>query len=102
MLAASIYSHFMGQGAVHEPMASLSKPLSILSSCADSGSFAWQEGDSWTPLLASGTQPQNISSCGPRYVFILGQFLVHAHVSLVFEPGHVFLVFYFIFTDRRL
>lgn len=94
MLAAFIYFHFMGQRAVHEPMASLSKPLSDPSLCEDSGPVAWQEWDSWTPLLASGTRSQNTSGFRPTYVFISGRFLVHAHVPLVFEPGHIFSVFY--------
>ena len=88
MLAACIYSHFMGHRAVHEPTTSSSKPLSNASSCEDSGRAAWQEWDSWTILLASGTSSQNTT-----YPFISGKFLLHEHVPLVFEPEDIFLAF---------
>ena len=95
MLAACIYSQFMGQRAVHEPTTSSSKPLSDASLCEDSGHAAWQEWDSWTALLASGTSSQNTNGFSPTYSFISGKFLLHAHVPLVFEPEDIFLVFLF-------
>ena len=93
MLAACIYSHFMGHRAVHKPTTSFSKPLSKASSCEVSGHAAWQEWDSWTILLASGTSSQNTNGFSPTYSFISGKFLLHEHVPFVFEPEDIFLVF---------
>ena len=93
MLAACIYSHFMGHRAVHKPTTSSSKPLSDASSCEDSGHAAWQEWDSWTILLASGTSSQNTNGFSPTYSFISGKFLIHEHVPFVFEPEDIFLAF---------
>lgn len=96
-IATFIYSHFMGQRAVLEPMASHSKPLSNPSFC----------GEVWLPYLAGiklcafGTKFQKANSFSPIYVFISGQFLVNEDLHLTFEPRHTFLVFYFIYHGDK-